>query len=153
MQLQSISSVENARVVTGGELVETELDDSREHEVEAHERIAADARVRGPALEVVAMKRLDDALAELRLQVPAVVRNIQQVRDSARILDRRERAAPAVSGGFFAVVAGRLLQGDPDDLVPLSLEQSRGNRHRNRNSHVRFPAICLVTTSASSPTP
>src|SRR5207244_5395798 len=119
VQLRPIGPIEDARVMTGGELLEAQLDDAREHQVEPHERVAADAGVRRPAFEVVAVKWLDDALAELRLQVPAVIRNVEKARDPASVLDRVERAAPAVARRLLAVIAGPLLQGDADDLVTL----------------------------------
>src|SRR6266851_6717465 len=88
VELRSAVDLDDACVMTGGELVEAELQHSREHEVEADERIAAEAWVRSPPLEVVAMKGLDDPLTELGLEVPAVIRNAEQRRDPASVLDR-----------------------------------------------------------------
>src|SRR5260370_40221895 len=96
VQLRPVLAVHDAGVVTGGELLEAELQDAGEHEVEADERVAAHARVRGPAFEVVPMERLDDPLAELRLEVPAVIRNVEDGCDPPCVFDRRQRAAAAM---------------------------------------------------------
>src|SRR5690349_1878611 len=68
----------HARVVTGRERVEPELEHATEHQVEAHEGVAANAGVWCSAFDVVAVERLDHALGELSLEVPAVIRNAQQ---------------------------------------------------------------------------
>jgi hypothetical protein len=159
VQLGAMVAVDDARVVAGREPVEPELQHAREHQVEPDERVAANTRIRRPSLEVVAVKRLDDALAELSLEVPAVVRNAEQARHAPRILNRRQRAAPAVLRSFFSVAARPLLKRDADDIVALRLQQRGRNRrvdptrHRNRNPHRRFSTMCRPTISASSPTP
>jgi hypothetical protein len=116
------------RVVTGGETVEAKLAHPREHQVEPHERVAAHARVGRASREVVAVERLDHALAELPLQVPAVIRNVEEARHAPSVLDRGERTAPAVTRRLVRVVARPLLQGHPDDVVPLRLEERRRDR-------------------------
>ncbi len=87
------------------------------------------------------MKRFDDPLPELLLQVPAVIGNAEQRRDAARILDCVERAAAPVLRRFLHVVARPLLQGDADNVVPLRLQERGRDRginttgHRDCNSH------------------
>src|SRR5207302_663640 len=61
VQLRTVLAGEDARIVAGRELVETKLQHAREHQVEPDERITANTRIRRPALEVVAVKRFDDA--------------------------------------------------------------------------------------------
>ena len=159
VELRTIGSVDDPCVVTGREAVEAKLEHAAEHEVEAHECVAAHARIRRPALEVVAVKRFDDPLAELLLQVPAVIRNAEQRRDATRVLDSVERAAPAVLRGLLHVIARPLLQSHPDHVVALRLQKRGRNgrvdaaRHRHGDFHERASTICRDTISASSPTP
>jgi hypothetical protein len=77
-----------ARVVPRREPVEAKLEHSRQHEVEAHEGVAAHARIWRPALEVVAVERLDHSLAEFLLQVPAVIRNVEEAGHPPSVLHR-----------------------------------------------------------------
>src|SRR5205807_444465 len=106
----SASPRHDARVVSGREAVEPELHHATQHQVEPHEGVAADAWIRRPALEISAVKRLDDALTELTLQVPAVIRNADQRSDAASVLDSRQRAAAPVSGALLHVVTRPLLE-------------------------------------------
>src|SRR6266516_1452220 len=78
VQLRPTRAVDDPRVVPRREAVEAEVQYPPEHEVEADERVAANAWVRRAALEVLAMERLDHAFAELALEVPAVIRNAEQ---------------------------------------------------------------------------
>ena len=68
------------------------------------------------------MERLDDSLAELLLQVPAVIRNVQHGGDSARVFDRGQRAAATVTRGFVEIVARPLLQRHADHVMALRLQ-------------------------------
>ena len=159
MQLGTIRAIDDPRVVPGREAVESEVQDPPEHEVEANECIAADARVRRAALEVVAMERLDHALAELALEVPAVIRNVEQRGHASRILHRRKRAASSVPRAFLLVFARPLLKRDADDVMTLGLKKRGGDRrvdparHRDGDPHLRFSTMLWATISASSPTP
>src|SRR6202171_1169599 len=154
-----LTAVDDSRVVASRQPVETQVEHPAEHEVEPYECVAAHAGVGRAALEVVAVKRLDDPLAELLLEVPAVIRNVEQGRDAARVLDGVERTAPAVLCRLLGITARPLLQRHGDHLVALRLEQ-RGRdrgidaaRHRHGNFHRRTSTMCRATTSASSPTP
>ena len=88
MQLGTVGALHDARVVPGREPVESKLDHPREHQVETHQRVAAHARVGGTAFQVRPVKGLDHPLAELLLQVPAVIRNVEERGHAAGILDR-----------------------------------------------------------------
>ncbi len=154
-----LTAVEDPGVVAGREAVEAELEDARQHEVEAHEGVAPHARIGRAAREIRLVERLDHALAELLLQVPAVIRNVEQRCDAARVLDGVQRAAAAVARRLLGVVARPLLERHADDVVALRLQQ-RGRdgrvdaaRHRDGDPHFRFSLMCVATTSASSPTP
>ncbi len=114
-------------VVAGGERVEPERAHAPQHQVEAHEGVAADAGVGGPASQVSGMEGFDDALAELSFQVPHVVRHAEQVGHPPRVLDGRERATAAVPGALLLVSAGPLLKRDADHLVALADQE--GGRH------------------------
>jgi len=90
---------------------------------------------------VVAVKRFDDPLSELLLEVPAVIGNAEQRCHAARILDGVERAAAAVLRRFLHVLARPLLQGDADDVMALGLQEGGRDRridpagHRDCNFH------------------
>src|SRR2546428_10437909 len=77
VKLGATGTLHDPRVVAGGQPVESELEHAREHEGQAHERIASYAGIRGAALEVGAVERLDDSFPELALQGPAVIRNFE----------------------------------------------------------------------------
>src|SRR3989442_4754384 len=94
VQLRAAGAVDDPRILAGGQPVESELEHAREHEVEAHERIASYAGIRGAALEVGAVERLDDSFPELALQVPAVIRNVGEGGEAARGLHCRPETAP-----------------------------------------------------------
>src|SRR3989442_8205424 len=159
VQLGATGTLHDPRVVAGGQPVESELEHAREHEVEAHERIASHAGIRGAALEVGAVERLDDPFPELALQVPAVIRNVEDRGDTARVLHRRQRTASAVARGLIGVIARPLLQGHAHHVMALRLEQRCGDRrvdatgHRDRDPHLLFSTMCRATSSASSATP
>jgi hypothetical protein len=87
VQLRAPGAFDDSRVVPRRQLVEAQGENAAEHEVEADECVAANARIRRPALQVVAMKGLDHALAEFLLQVPAVIRNVEQRSHAPRVLD------------------------------------------------------------------
>src|SRR5205085_7789283 len=123
VQLRPIRAVDDPRVVPGREAVEPEVEDPPEHEVEAHERVAANAWVRRASLEVVAVERLDHALAELPLEVPAVIGNVEQRSHAPRILHGGQRAAPSVPRALLKVLARPLLQSDADDVMTLRLQE------------------------------
>src|SRR5205807_5615088 len=125
----------DSRVVAGGEPVESHLQDARQHEVEPHEGVAPHAWIGRAAFEVVAVEGLDHPLPEILLQVPTVIRNAEDRRDTPRIFDRVERAATAMARRFFRVVARPLLQRDPDHVVALSLKESCSNRRVNAARH------------------
>ena len=112
-----LAAVEDARVVAGCKAVEAQRQHPRQHQVEADEGVAAHAGVGRPAFEVGAVERLDHPLAELFLQVPAVIRNVEQARDPSGVLHGRQRAAPAVPRRLRGVVARPLLQRHADDVV------------------------------------
>src|SRR5260370_33118554 len=105
------------------------------------------------------MEWLDHALAELRLQIPAVIRNAENGRHPACVFDRRQRTAPAVLRRLLGFTSRPLLERDADDIVALRLQQGSSHRridpagHRNRDPHARSSTIWRATTSASSPTP
>ena len=128
VELRSRGPVEDFRVVPCRKLVEPQVEHAVEHQVEAHERVAADTRVGRPAFEVVAVERLDDPLSELFLEVPAVIRNAEQRGDAPRILDRVERATSGVARSLLGITTRPLLQGDADNIVPLRLQQSSRDR-------------------------
>jgi hypothetical protein len=69
------------------------------------------------------MERLDHAAAELLLQVPDVVGDVEHGRDPAGIFDCRERAAASVPGALPRTPRP-LLQGDPDDIVSGLAQQA-----------------------------
>ena len=73
VQLRSVRTLKDPRVVAGGQGVEAQAEHPVEHQVEAHEGVAAQAGVGSLAGQVGAVERLDHSLAELGLQVPAVV--------------------------------------------------------------------------------
>src|SRR5712692_2599373 len=159
VQLGSVGAGDDAGVVPRGELLEAQVEYAREHQVEAHEGVAPNAGVGRPALEVVAMKWLDHALAELGFQVPAVIGNAEDGCHAPGVFDRRQRTAAAVLGRLLGFASRPLLKRDPDDAVALRLQQGSGHRrinparHRNRDPHVRASTIWRATISASSPTP
>ena len=128
VKLGAAGPVKDPRVVPRGEPVETQVDHPPEHQVEAHERVASDAWIGSTTREVRAVERLDHTLAELLLQVPAVIRNAEDGSDAARVLHRRERAAAPVACGFLPVVARPLLQRHADHVMALRLQQGGGDR-------------------------
>ena len=123
VQLRTGGAFDDPRVVSRRQLVEAQREHAAEHEVEPDEGVAADARIRRPALQVVAVKRLDDPLAELLLEVPTVIRNAEQRGDATRVLDSIQRAAAGVALVFLSVTSRPLLQGDADNVVALRLKQ------------------------------
>src|SRR5438552_12352503 len=159
VELWAPGTLHHPRVVAGGQPVESELDHAREHEVEAHERIASHAGIRGAAIEVGAVERLDDPFPELAFQVPAVIRNVEQRCHASRVFYGVEGAASAVARGLIGVIARPLLQGHADHVMALRLQQRGGDRrvdaarHRDGDPHRLFSTMCCATSSASSPTP
>src|ERR1700694_4589700 len=127
MQLAPHRPIHDARVVARGELVETQLDYSRQHQVETDECVAAHAWVGRPAGQVGAVKGLDHPLAELLLPVPAVIRNVEERGDATCVLHGVQRTATAVARGLFRVAARPLLQRDADDFVTPRLQERRGH--------------------------
>src|SRR6266851_339135 len=73
-----LAAAQDARVVAGGEPVEAQLENPREHQVEPYEGVAAHAWVGRAAFEIGAVEGLDHALTELLLQAPTVIRNVEQ---------------------------------------------------------------------------
>src|SRR5207253_10211054 len=115
--------------------------------------------VGGTALEVSAVERLDDSFAKLALQVPAVIRNVEQRGHASRVFYGVEGAAPAVACGLVGVIARPLLQRHADHVMALRLQQRGGDRrvdparHSDGDPHLLFSTICFATNSASSATP
>ena len=152
-------AMNDPRVMSGGEPVKPELEHPPKHQVETDEGVAPQARIRRPTRQVRLVERLDHTLAELQLQVPAVIRNVEDGRDAPRIFYSRQGAASAVARRFFGVAARPLLQRHADDVMTLRLQQGGGDGridttgHGDGDLHERFFTMCSATTSASSPTP
>ena len=73
-------AMNDPRVMSGGEPVKPELEHPPKHQVETDEGVAPQARIRRPTRQVRLVERLDHTLAELQLQVPAVIRNVEDGR-------------------------------------------------------------------------
>src|SRR5207249_10476590 len=113
----------------GGEALEAQREDAVQHQAEADEGVAAQARVRRAALEISLVEGLDDALAELPLQGPDVEGDADQGRDPAGGLDGRQRAAAPMDAGLV-LTSPPLLERDPDHAVALRRQQRRGDAGR-----------------------
>ena len=97
-----------------------------EHRRQPHFAVAEDAGVRRLPFGVAADEAIDDAAAEVGLEVEREVRDVERVRDGARAEHRLRRAAGL---GPVGLRVGPELDRDRDDLGPaLAFEQRRDGR-------------------------
>ena len=126
---RSPSSV-TPRVVARGQIGRAEPVGERDHRVEPHVAVAADARVRRHAFRVALQERVDDAGAERLAQVQREVRHAHPVRDRAC----HAHGVRGAAGGLGVVLGVRpQLERDRDDRA-LPREQ-RGDRGVHPAAH------------------
>ena len=124
--------VRHPRVVARGQIGRAEPVGERDHRVEAHVAVAADARVRRHAVRVARQERVDHAGPERLAQVEREVRHAHPVRDRAR----HAHGVRGAAGGLGVVLGVRpQLERDRDGALPR--EQRRRPRSRPRRSSRR----------------
>ena len=124
----SVSTTTPAGVVAGRDgLAVVLVAGLAQQRAELHDGVAVDARAGRPAVEVGGDERLDDPRAELPLEVHDVERDPEPRGDPAGVVGGVGRAAAAavLGVGVRDVVEAHP---DADDLVPLLVEQRRGDR-------------------------
>jgi hypothetical protein len=118
--------------VAGREVCRAEPVGEREHRVEPHVAVAADAGVRCEAGGMIGEERRHDALGERRAQVEREVRQPHTVRDRPREPDGVRRAARRL--GVVRGIAPQL-ERHRDRLAPGALDEQRGDRRVDAAAH------------------
>jgi len=123
------------RVVPGRQRLRAEAIGQCDHRVEAHEAVAAHARVRRLTGGVVAHPRLHHARAKLVAQVQGEVRQPHAVRERPGAAHRAGRAARGLG---VVLRRGPQLQGHGDRVRPAAQRSDRGV-HAAAHRHQRAP--------------
>ena len=137
----TVRRVDDTRVVTGGNGVETELARPLERAAELHRAVALDARVRGTTLFIGRRVRRDDVLREPVGEVEDVVRDVELRRDPARVLDVRHAAATGVA------LTAPELERHAGDVMARVAQQRRGHRRVHPAAHHRHHLHDVTLTS------
>src|SRR5262245_44822483 len=136
-------------VVTGRENLGAQFPRGDEQIVELDRHIAVDAGHRRFAVNVALGEAVDHGLLEAAFVVEHVMRNADAFRNAARVIDVLTGAAGPLAVGRGAMIVE--LQGDPDDVIALRLEQGGRDRgidatgHGDDDASVCGPAVEVET--------
>ena len=124
----------DARIVARRDVIRAELHGLLQEPLELDVAVAGDAGIRRPALRVVREEVIDDLFLEHLLEVHGVMRDADDLRHAARIVDTAEAAAAAV---VLVKITALLRQAHrhTDGLIVLLLEQRRRKRAVHAAAH------------------
>ena len=124
----------DARIVARRNVFRAELHRLLQEALELDIAVAGDARIRRPSLRVVRQEVVDNLLLEHLLEIHDIVRDADDLRHAARVVNTAETAAAAV---ILIKITALLRQAHrhTDGLIALLLEQRRRKRAVHAAAH------------------